>query len=129
MTEATEKKRILLVDDEAIVTRTLKLYLESTGKYEVRAENDGAKALNTAHAFRPHLVFLDIVMPEVDGPEVASRIKEDPVLKDTPIVFLTALVRRKEVGQGGRDIGGFPFIAKPIDPDEVVACIEQHTAA
>lgn len=129
MTEATEKKRILLVDDEAIVTRTLKLYLESTGKYEVRAENDGAAALKTARAFRPHLILLDIVMPEVDGPEVASRIREDPVLKQTPIVFLTALVRRQEVGPGGRDIGGFPFIAKPLDPDEVVACIERNTAA
>ncbi len=123
-----EKKRILLVDDEAIITRTMKLYLEGTGKYEVRAENNGAEALKVARAFRPHLILLDIVMPDVDGPEIAARVREDETLKDTPIVFLTALVKRDEVGPSGKDIGGYPFIAKPLDPDKIVECIEQHLA-
>lgn len=121
-----QKKRILLVDDEAIITRTLKLYLEGTGAYEVRAINTGSEAVQAAREFRPNLILLDIIMPDMDGSAIAEAITEDEALKDTPIVFLTALVSRKEVGPTGRDIGGHPFIAKPLDPEKVVECIEQH---
>ncbi|HEX5855718.1 MAG TPA: response regulator, partial [Thermoanaerobaculia bacterium] len=56
------KKRILLVDDEADVTRSIKLSLETLGTYEVRAENDARSALKTAREFRPDLIFLDVMM-------------------------------------------------------------------
>lgn len=122
-----DKKRILIVDDEAIVTRTLKLYLEGTGSYEVRTENEGTRALAAAKEFKPDLVLLDLIMPDTDGATVAAEIREDAALKDTPIVFLTALVSQKEVGPTGRDIGGHPFLAKPVDPEKVVEAIEKHT--
>ena len=123
-----EKKRILLVDDEAMITRTLKLYLEGSGKYEVMIQNKGSEAVRTARKFRPDLVLLDIVMPDIDGAEVAAQMQEDESLKDIPIIFLTALVRPGEVAASGGDIGGFPFIAKPLDPDKIIECIEQHTS-
>ncbi len=123
------KKRILLVDDEPIVTRTLALYLEDTGKYEVRTVNDGTLAVQAARDFRPDMILLDVVLPEVDGPEIAAQVRQDEMVKDTPIVFLTALVKRMEVGPRGKDIGGYPFMAKPLDPDRVVECIERHTGA
>ncbi|MFQ5704173.1 MAG: response regulator [Gemmatimonadales bacterium] len=122
------KKRILLVDDEAIITRTLKLYLEGTGAYEVVAENEGSKAVQTAREFRPDLVLLDIMMPDIDGAEVAAQMRDDEVLRGTPVVFLTALVKKDEVDATGGTIGGYPFLAKPLDPDRVVECIEEHTA-
>jgi len=120
------KKKILLIDDEAIITRTLKIFLEGTGSYEVRAENQATKALQAAREFKPDLILLDVVMPDLEGGEVAAQIREDNGLKATPIVFLTALVQRREVRQSGGEIGGFPFIAKPIDPDMVVKVIESH---
>lgn len=120
------KKRILLVDDDASVTRTLQMYLEATGAYEVRAENEGGQALAVAREFKPHLILLDIVMPDVDGATLAGDIKADAALKDVPIVFLTALVTQREVGPGGRDIGGHPFLAKPLDPEKVIECIEKY---
>lgn len=120
------KKRVLLVDDEVAVTRSLGLYLEATGNYEVRMVNRGREAVPAAREFKPHLVLLDLMMPEVDGTEVASRMYEDPELKTVPIVFLTALVKKSEVGVEGSEIGGHPFLAKPIDPDMVVECIERH---
>ncbi len=123
----TEKKRILLVDDEATITRTLRLYLEGTGKYEVRTQNHAIEAVATARAFKPHIILLDIVMPDIDGAEVAEKMKSEPALKDVPIVFLTALVRPGEVAASGSDIGGQPFIAKPLDPDRIVECIEKYT--
>ena len=118
------KKKILLVDDEVIVTRTLKLFLDGTGLYEVRAENDATKAVQTARDFKPDLVLLDVMMPELEGGEVAAQMREDDALKDTPIVFLTALVQRQEVRTSGGGIGGFPFIAKPIEPANVIQVIE-----
>lgn len=120
------KKRILLVDDEPSVTRTLQTYLEATGAYEVRAENDATLALAAAQEFEPDLIFLDVVMPEKDGATLAEEISTDATLKDVPIVFLTALVTEKEVGHEGRAIGGRMFLAKPIDPEKIVECIEKY---
>ena len=122
-----DKKKILIVDDDATVTRTLKLYLDETGSYDIRTLNEGSRALEVARAFQPDLVLLDLIMPDTDGATIAGDLKEDPQLKDVPIVFLTALVSAKEVGAQGRDIGGYPFLAKPVDPDKVVEAIEKYT--
>lgn len=121
-----DKKRILIVDDEAGITRTLKLYLEATGAYEVRTENQGRRALPAAREFRPNLVLLDVVMPDIDGGTVAAQFDADAALKDIPVVFLTALVSNKEIGSQGRSIGGRPFLAKPLDPKKLIEYVEQH---
>ena len=118
------KKRILLIDDEPSFTRMLRLNLEKTGAYEVREENSGKRAIATASEFKPNLILLDVIMPDADGGEVAAQIKADRNLKDIPIVFLTAVVRKKEEGL----IGGRPFLAKPVDVKEVIDCIEKHLA-
>lgn len=117
-----KKKKILLVDDERSFTRVLKLYLEKTGTYEVRDENRGEMALAAARQFKPDLILLDIVMPDMDGGEIASNIIADETLKNTPIVFLTAAVAKDEEGM----ISGRPFIAKPANAEEVVECIEKN---
>ncbi len=120
------KKKILIVDDEAGLTRMVKLNLEGTGRYEVRTENKGSQALEAARAFQPDLVFLDIVMPDMEGSEVARQMQEDETLKNTVIVFLTAAVTAAEIGQKGL-VGGLPFIAKPANIKQLVECIEKHT--
>lgn len=123
-----EKKRILLVDDEEAVTKALRLYLERIGRYEVRAENDSAKALRTAQAFRPHLILLDVHMPDIDGGEVAARLAQDGVLSGVPIVFLTGLVSPEEVDSIGKEIAGRPVLAKPVSAKDLLACIEANVA-
>ena len=120
-----EKKRILLVDDESSLTRMMRLNLEATGKYEVCEENQGARALETARAFKPDLIFLDVMMPDMGGDEVAGQIKEDAELKDTKFVFLTAIVTKDETGEGGSDISGHTFLAKPVKAHELIDCIER----
>lgn len=121
-----EKKRILVVDDESSITRLLKLNLELTGGYEVATENVSRAALATAEQFRPDLMLMDVVMPGMDGGTLASALQASPRLKGVPIVFLTAAVTREEVRARRGLVGGLPFLAKPVNLQEVLACLQQH---
>ncbi len=120
-------KRILIVDDESAFTRLLRLTLESTGQFQVEELNDGLRAVEVARAFMPDIIFLDVVMPEIDGGDVASKIQADPELAGIPIVFLTAIVSPKEAGNE-TDIGGFPFLAKPVSVEAIKKVVEAHCA-
>lgn len=120
------KNRILVIDDERNFTRLLKLNLEKTGAYEVREENRGAQGLAAAREFRPDLILLDIMMPDMSGDEVAEQIREHKELKEIPIVFLTAIASKAEVSAQGGLIGGEEFLAKPASPEEVIARIERR---
>jgi len=119
-------KKILVVDDEASITRLLKLNLEKTGRYTVRAENLGTHCVPAAREFLPDLIILDVMMPDVDGGTVADELKHDPLLKNIPVVFLTAGVKKEEVAARGGVIGGFPYIAKPLNVQGVMEVIEQQ---
>jgi len=117
-------KRVLIVDDESGFTRLLKLTLQKTGAFIVREENDGTQAWLTAREFEPDIIFLDVVMPKIDGGDVAQQIRSDPKLDGVPIIFLTAIVSAKE---GGQEIGGYPFLAKPVTVEAIVNAIREHT--
>jgi len=121
------KKKVLLVDDEKSFTNLLKLNLEDTGNYEVRVENWAEDAVAAAKQFRPDIILLDIIMPRMPGGNVAALIKEVPELRDTPIVFLTAAVRKHQVEENDGIICDFPCIAKPATVEMVVETIEKHT--
>ena len=120
------KKRILLVDDEKSLTSLLKLNLEDTGNYEVRVENWPEDALPAAREFKPDLVLLDLIMPRMPGGNVAAQIDADPQLKGTPIVFLTAAVRKHQVEENEGIICDHPCLAKPATVDEVIDMIEKN---
>jgi CheY-like chemotaxis protein len=125
-TMKTEKKRILVVDDQARDTRLMKLYLERTNDYMVREENNARAATSAAEEFQPHLILLDVMMPGMDGGELAACFQANPKLKAVPIVFLTAAVTKGEVKAGGGQVGGHSFLAKPVVLTEVVACLRHH---
>jgi CheY-like chemotaxis protein len=122
------RKRILVIDDEPSVTRTMKVNLERTGAYTVQTENRASQAVETARQFVPDLVLLDVMMPEMDGGDVAAAIESDPALEDVPIVFLTAILSQKEAGGQGIESGGRTFVAKPVDLNSLIQCIEHNTA-
>ena len=121
-----EKKRILLVDDEKSFTSLLKLNLEETGQYEVRVENWAEDAIRAVREFKPHLVFLDIIMPRMAGGDVAALLDNDPELSKIPIVFLTAAVRKHQVEENDGIICDHPCLAKPSTVEEIIAAIERH---
>ena len=118
------KKRILIVDDEPALTRMVKLILEKTGKYDVRTENKGTMAITAAKEFKPDLIFLDVMMPDMGGDEIAVLLKEDEELSKIKFIFMTAIVTKDETEATGTNIGGNEFLAKPVSPEELIATIE-----
>ena len=78
-------KRILVIDDEPSITRTMKVNLERSGAYSVCTENHADRALETARRFQPDLIFLDVMMPEIDGGHLAAQIGSDRSFKGVPV--------------------------------------------
>ena len=120
-----EKKKILIIDDEDAFTKLVKMNLEATEKYEVKVENKGALGFDVARAFKPDLILLDILMPDMEGSEVASQLSGDKDTKSIPVVFLTAMVKESEIKDSDGMIGGRYFAAKPISSNELIAIIER----
>ena len=119
------KKRIFVIDDESDLTYMLKLSLESMGYYTVESENDPASAVRAARAFDPDLIVLDIMMPGMDGTEVAARMRQDAALRDVPILFMTALIATPEAPDGFCNSGGQTFVPKAMGTGKLIECIEQ----
>jgi CheY-like chemotaxis protein len=122
------KKRILIVDDDAVGSRLLKMLLERTGGYELRAENNSARALAVARQFRPDFIILDINMPAVDGGTVANQLRSDAELKYVPVLFLTSMVSKLEAGEKDPISGRYEFMAKPVNIGRLVRHIEHLLA-
>ena len=107
-------KKILIVDDEKDVLFVLEKELTARG-YSVIAADNGLEALNLAKSEHPDLIILDIWMPDMDGSEIAARLKEDLTTRDIPIIFLTCLFQKREGEEQGRVVAGNVLIAKPYD--------------
>ena len=122
------KKRILIVDDERWFTNLLKYSIEAEGYYDVRQENDAGAALATARLYGPDLVILDVMMPGLEGSELAGRLRADPVLRHVPVIFLTALVTGADAPDGACTRGGHTFLPKDVSVEDLIRCIEAKTA-
>jgi len=120
-----KERRILIIDDDRNSTHLLKIHLEKIGGYLVLEENDAAKAHQSVHNFGPDLILLDIMMPQIDGVELASEIDADPQLQRTPIIFLTALGDAR----AGLRVQGHPVLAKPINVPDLIKRVEENLAA
>jgi len=118
------KKKILVIDDEARITRMIRRNLEISGDYEVETENDSTQAVATALLFEPDLAIVDVMMPDMDGGEVMAAFSENQRLHHVPVIFLTAIVTNEETGGEGKEIGGRLFLAKPVRTEDLIAAIE-----
>jgi CheY-like chemotaxis protein len=125
--ESVGEKRVLIIDDEIVFTQALKNGLERTGKYRVRVENEGALGVNAAKEFAPDIIFLDIVMPDMNGDDVAIELQNFSATKYIPIVFLTAIVTKDEIADSGSLIGTHQFLPKPVTLEQIMECIEKST--
>lgn len=106
--------KILVVDDEADIVEFISYNLEKEG-YTVQSAHNGLEAVEKASSFRPDLIVLDVMMPQLDGIEACRKIRENPELSNTFIMFLTA--RNEEYSEiAGFDAGGDDYVFKPIKP-------------
>lgn len=115
-------EKILLVDDEQDIIGLLKYNLEKEG-YEIKTASNGKEALEVLKTFHPHLILLDVMMPEMDGIETCLQIRENPILQGTIIAFLTA--RSEDYSQiAGFEAGADDFITKPIKPKVLISRVQ-----
>ncbi|ADE54382.1 response regulator [Coraliomargarita akajimensis] len=128
MRQAHNPRRVLVIDDEASFTRMVKLNLESTERYTVEVINESRRAYEAANTFQPDIILLDVVMPEADGGDVSNQIRQHPSTSDIPIIFVSAMVSKKESGNGFFNSGGEHFLAKPVTTETLVHSIEHVLA-
>jgi DNA-binding response OmpR family regulator len=106
------KKKILVVEDEAELTRAIQIRLEQVG-YEVLIAYDGKEALEKAREENPDLIVLDLMLPKMDGYKVCRMLKFDEKYKKIPVVMLTARAQEKDESLG-YEVGADAFITKPF---------------
>ena len=118
----TEKKKILIVDDDDIQLASAEIILRTD--YNVLSSKSGKQALGHLYnGFVPDLILLDILMPEMDGFEAYNRIRAISLLQDIPVVFLTAVNETDEV-QRALDIGAADYITKPYNKENLLCRIK-----
>lgn len=125
MPALTEKKGcILIIDDSQSNLDLLETLLSDRG-YTIRTADGGQPGLDLARTISPDLILLDIMMPMMNGYEVCLRLKEDPQLRDIPVIFISALDDIMEKVTGFK-VGGVDYIAKPFQLEEIIARVETH---
>ena len=115
-------KKILLVDDDPGVHLIVTPILTKQG-YSVVSAKTGEQGLQLALNERPELIILDVIMPGIKGRELCAKIKAYQVLKEIPVVFLTAKDSPDEI-QAELDAGAVAHLSKPIDPSRIIAVVK-----
>jgi two-component system, OmpR family, alkaline phosphatase synthesis response regulator PhoP len=120
------KQKILIIDDEENFCKLVKKNIEKTGEFEVYISTNGDDGIKLAREIKPDLILLDVVMPDMDGADVISTIGNDNAIKDTPIVFLTAIVTAEEASSQPSFTRGYTLLPKTVTVGELIACIKEN---
>ena len=115
--------KILVIDDERDILVTVSARL-TAGGYAVVTADTGEGGFTKAVKEKPDLILLDVMLPDIDGGQVAAKLRANAVTRNIPVVFLTCIVSGKEM-EGGNMIGGNFFIAKPFKSDELLAKVQE----
>ena len=121
-TTTMDQKTILIADDNENIRDALTYLLEDEG-YELLLAKDGADALRKVRERKPDILFLDIMMPEMNGYDVCRTIKNDPNLKSIYVIMLTAKGQVAEQ-ERGKEVGADEYIVKPFSPMEILARVK-----
>lgn len=116
-------KKVLIVDDEPNILIALEFLIRQEG-YEVQKAKDGQQALQILNDFRPNVTILDVMMPRMDGFELAKRIRNQEELAETAIVFLTAKGTQEDRFTGYAN-GAEVYLTKPFDNQELIDTINE----
>ena len=116
--------RILVVDDTPANIQMLSSTLKDKG-YQISVATNGRQALEVVARLRPHLILLDVMMPEMDGFETCRRLKESAATNDIPVIFLTARTETTDIVKGF-EVGAVDYVAKPFNAHELLARVNTH---
>jgi len=119
-----DKKKILVVDDEAAFCRALKRGLVALGHFEVETAHDGKSGLEKAKRTKPDLILLDLLMPGLNGLQVLERLKQDAETMEIPVVMLTAQDDDTARARAAESFGEL-YLTKPVDLMELKFKIDQ----
>jgi CheY-like chemotaxis protein len=117
-------REILIVDDDRTTLKMLEKLLIRSG-YSVIPLSLGKEAIRIAKERSPDVVILDIMMPDMDGGEVANILKSEPATKNIPIIFLSSLIKKNEEKSSSRQ-DGICLISKPFEREELIRQIENY---
>ena len=118
MSKNVTNKKILIVDDDPYILMSLD-FLMKKNKFEVFVARNGTEALEQIKTNQPDLILLDIMMPDVDGYEICTKVKSDIKTKDIIIVFMSAKTRDTDI-QKGLDLGASLYITKPFSTRDLL---------
>ena len=121
------QKRVLVVDDDPVIVRTLRAYLERAG-YLVTEAHHGLEALQRVKENKPDLILLDVLMPMLDGFKVARMLKFDKNYKDIPIIVLTSRATEAE-REIGKKVGADEYLCKPYKISHVLNVVGNYLGA
>lgn len=123
-----DRTRVLVVDDDPAIVRLLEEMLGREDRFEVRTASTGYDAGMTTREFRPHLILLDYMLPDVNGNVVCERLRSDPELAETRIIIVSGVVRQDEI-DALLAAGADDFIAKPFEAEILLSRIDALVAA
>jgi twitching motility two-component system response regulator PilG len=123
---ATGAVKVLVIDDSNTIRRSAEMFLRAAG-YEVILAEDGFDALAKISDHEPQVIFVDIMMPRLDGYQTCSLIKHNKVFKSIPVIMLSSKDGLFDRARG-RIVGSEHYLTKPFTKDELLSAIETHVA-
>jgi DNA-binding response OmpR family regulator len=111
-------QKILTIEDTADIRRLIRMTLEFQG-YEVIEASEGVQGLNLARSQKPDLILLDVMMPGIDGLDVARQLSDDPLLRRIPVIMLSAMGAASDI-RAGLQAGVKAYLVKPFSPRELL---------
>ncbi len=116
--------KILVADDEPVIVRLMEFILARQG-HEMLVAVNGEEALQKIRAHHPDLALLDIMMPRIDGYEVAQQLRADPETSRLPIIMLSAKAQEEDIRRGA-EVGVDAYVTKPFSPEHLVQVVNEH---
>ncbi len=121
------KPKVLIIDDEPLLVKSTCMALRISG-LDARGAPDGLSGLKEAETWKPDIVLLDVMMPEMDGWQVLEQLQETPSLRNTPVVMFTA----REYANGkqlARSHGAVDYVPKPFEPVSLIEVIRRYVSS
>jgi excisionase family DNA binding protein len=120
-TDALEsgKRKALIVDDDEELVELIRDVLDSDGRFEVRVANNGFDAGMMVREYRPDILVLDVMLPDINGKEVCQRVRKDSTLEDVKIICISGMVEKDKIGDL-KEAGADDFLQKPFEIEQLV---------